>query len=116
MRNVNATLDQATSGRCNTTRIALFATLQQIQIERSAPVFVQPDVPIKAFITDFFAVFVVEWPAASLGAALMVSQVRRGKAKSNAPHPTLLSLVAPQSGTSVKIYNREKACYAQVNV
>jgi|TARA_B110000046_G_scaffold83988_1_gene92111 hypothetical protein len=116
VRNVNATLDQATSGRCNTTRIALFATLQQIQIERSAPVFVQPDVPIKAFITDFCAVFVVECTADSLRAPLIVAQVRRGKAKSNAPHPTLLSLFAPQSGTSVKIYNREKACYAQVHV
>ena len=60
MRNVNVTWDQATPHRCGTTLVTLFATLPQIQIERSARVFARPDVPIKAFITGFCAVFVVE--------------------------------------------------------
>ncbi|MEZ7865243.1 MAG: hypothetical protein QMB41_09970, partial [Rhodospirillales bacterium] len=59
VHNVNATWDQAPPRRCGTTLIALFATLPQIQIERSALVFVRIDVPIKAFITDIFAIFVV---------------------------------------------------------
>ena len=74
MRNVNATLDQATPRRYGIYLIALFATLQQIQIERSALVFVRLDVPIKAFITDFCAVFVVECPADLLKARLIVMQ------------------------------------------
>ena len=54
MVNVNATWDQATPHRCGISLIALFATLQQIQIGRSARVFVRLNVPIKAFITEFF--------------------------------------------------------------
>ncbi|MFB0991400.1 MAG: hypothetical protein QMB78_04175, partial [Rhodospirillales bacterium] len=57
--NVNATWDQATPRRYSTTLIAIFATLPQIQIERSARVFVRLDVPIKTFITDICAVIVV---------------------------------------------------------
>ena len=112
VRSVNATRDQATSRRCSTTLIALFATLPQIQIECSVLVFVRSDVPIKAFITDFCAVFVVECTTDFLIAPLIVAQVRRGKAKSHAPHPNLLSLFAQQSGAPVKIYDREKTCYA----
>ena len=74
--------------------------------------FVRLDVPIKAFITYFCAVFVVEGTADLLRAPLIVAQVRRGKAKSHAPHPNLLSLFAPQSGAPVEIYDREKTCYA----
>jgi len=54
MRNVNATLDQATPRRYGIYLIALFATLQQIQIGRSALVFVRLDVPINTFMTEFF--------------------------------------------------------------
>ena len=46
----------------------------QIQIERSARVLARPDVPIKAFIIGFCAVFVVECPADLLKARLIVMQ------------------------------------------
>ena len=74
MRNVNATLDQATPRRYGIYLIALFATLPQIQIERSAHVFVRLDVPIKTFITDFCAVIVVECTADLLRATLIVAE------------------------------------------
>ena len=75
MRNVNATLDQATPRHYGIYLIAFFATLQQIQIGRSAFVFVRLDVPINAFITEFFfAVFVVACTVDLLMAPLFVAQ------------------------------------------
>ena len=74
MRNVNATLDQATPRRYGIYLIAFFATLQQIQIGRSALVFVRLDVPINTFMTEFFfAVFVVACTVDLLMAPLFVA-------------------------------------------
>ena len=74
VRNVNATWGQATHLRCGIILIAVFATSPQIQIKCSARVFVRPDVPIKASITDFCAVFVVECTTDLLRTRLIVVQ------------------------------------------
>jgi hypothetical protein len=76
LRDINTPRDQAPTRRRSPALITLFATLPQIQIERPARSFVQPDMPIEAFVTDFRSVFVVEGAADLFRAPLPVAQKR----------------------------------------